>query len=361
MGKQDAPRMALSAIEPLTRPGGARKSSHAPMAFFDSARQRAALLILVLGIALLVGLSPFATGILGIPVLYVVFEPVHTWLTRHTGERLSAALVVTLALFLIVVPGVSFAGLIVTQAQDIASGVVHSPLLDRLAAMHIRGITIGPQLADLGSKLVSWIGSSAFGLIGTATRLALNLVISLFGLYYLLLRPGETWSAVTPYIPFSPQNTDILRQRFRNVTVSTVIGTGMVAAIQGTMVGLGFWVTGLSNALFWGVVTVVFAILPVVGSGLVFGPGAIALALGGHWGWAIALALWGLLVVGNVDYVVRPMIFRRWANIHPLITLIGALAGVPYFGLLGLLIGPLALSYFFELIRIYREEYLQHA
>jgi predicted PurR-regulated permease PerM len=123
-------------------------------------------------------------------------------------------------------------------------------------------------------------------------------------------------------------------------------------------VGIGFWVTGLSNALFWGVVTVVFAILPVVGSGMVFGPGAIALALGGHWGWAIGLAIWGILVVGNVDYVVRPMIFRRWANIHPLVTLIGALAGVPYFGLLGLLIGPLALSYFFELIRMYREEYL---
>ncbi len=63
-------------------------------------------------------------------------------------------------------------------------------------------------------------------------------------------------------------------------------------------------------------------------------------------------------MVGNVDYIVRPIIFRKWANIHPLVTLVGALAGVPYFGLLGLLIGPLALSYFFELIRMYGEEYL---
>ena len=122
--------------------------------------------------------------------------------------------------------------------------------------------------------------------------------------------------------------------------------------------GTGFALTGLANAVFWGVVTMVFAILPVVGSGLVWGPGAIALALGDHWGLGIALAVWGLVVVGNVDYVVRPIIFRKWANIHPLVTLVGALAGVPYFGLLGLLIGPLALSYFFELIRMYREEYL---
>jgi predicted PurR-regulated permease PerM len=328
------------------------------MPFLDTNHQRAALILFVLGIALLIAFAPFATGLVGIPVLFVVFEPVHRWLARRMSPRLSAAIVAVLALFLIVVPGVSFAGLIVAQAQEIASGVVQSPLLGRLSELRFRDFDVGAQLADLGGKLVAWLGSSAFGLIGTATRLALNLAISLFGLYYLLLRPGETWDAVRPYIPFSAENAELLRQRFRNVTVSTVVGTGLVAAIQGAMVGLGFWAAGLSNALFWGVVTVVLAILPVVGSALVWGPGVIALALEGRYGWAIALALWGILAVGNVDYIVRPIVFRRWANIHPLVTLLGALAGVPHFGILGLLIGPLALSYFFELIRMYREEYL---
>jgi len=328
------------------------------MPFLDTNHQRAALVLIVLGIALLVAFVPFATGLVGIPVLYVVFEPVHRWLTRRLSPRFAAAIVVLLALFLIVVPGVSFAGLIVAQAQEIAGGVVQSPLLTRLSQLQIRDFDIGAQLADLGGKLVTWIGTSAFGLIGTATRLALNLTISLFGLYYLLLRPGETWQAVRPYIPFSAENAELLRQRFRNVTVSTVVGTGLVAAIQGVMVGLGFWAAGLSNALFWGVVTVVLAILPVVGSALVWGPGVIALAIGGQYGWAVALALWGILAVGNVDYIVRPIVFRRWANIHPIVTLLGALAGVPYFGILGLLIGPLALSYFFELIGMYRSEYL---
>lgn len=328
------------------------------MPFLDTNHQRAAILLFALGIALLVALTPFATGLVGIPVLYVVFQPVHDWLARRTTPRLSAALVIVIALFLIVVPGVSFAGMLVGQAQDIASGVAASPLLARIAQLHIRGMAIGPQLADLGGKVVTWIGSSAFGLIGTATRLVLNLVIALFGLYYLLLRPGEVWASVRPYIPFSGKNTDELRLRFRNVTISTIVGTGLVAAIQGVAVGLGFAIAGLSNAVFWGVVTMVFAILPVVGSGLVWGPGAIALAIGGHPGWGVGLAIWGLVVVGNVDYIVRPIIFRKWANIPPLVTLVGALAGVPYFGLLGLLIGPLALSYFFELIRMYREEYL---
>src|SRR5216110_1640632 len=328
------------------------------MGFLDSKEQGAAALVLVLGVALIIALTPYATGIIGIAVLYAILSPVHDWLTRRVRGKLAAGLVVALALFLIVVPGVSFAGLIVNEAQGIAGSVVRSPLLKRLEELQPGGVDLGPRLADLGAKLVSWIGSSAFGLIGTATRLALNLVISLFGLFYLLLRPQATWDAVRPYIPFSARNTEKLRQRFRDVTTSTLIGTGLTAAIQGALVGLGFWLVGLPNAVFWGVVTMVFAILPVVGSGMVWGPGAIALLLDHRPGPALLLALIGAVVVGNVDYLVRPMVFRRWAHIHPLVTLVGALAGVPYFGLLGLLIGPLALSYLFELIKMYREEYL---
>src|SRR5437667_1235898 len=327
------------------------------MPLIDTNHQRAALLVLLLGIGLVIALAPYATGLIGIPVLYAVFAPVHEWLSLPARPKVAARLVVVLALFLIVVPGVSFAGLIVNQAQQITGSVVRNPILGRIAQLELGGIDIGPRIAELGAKIVGWLGSSAFGLIGTATRLALNLTISLFGLFYLLLQPGETWEAVRPYIPFSARNTEKLRQRFRDVTTSTIIGTGLTAAAQGAILGLAFWIVGLPNALFWGVVTMVFGILPIVGSGLVWVPAAIALLIGNRPGPAALITLVGLFV-GNVDYILRPMVFRRWANLHPLVTLVGALAGVPYFGILGLLIGPLALSYFFELVKMYRDEYL---
>jgi predicted PurR-regulated permease PerM len=328
------------------------------MPLIDTNHGRAAVLVLLLGAALVIALAPYATGIIGIPVLYAVFAPVHDWLGMRMRPRLAAVLVVVLALFLIVVPGVSFAGLVVGQAQEIAGSVIRNPVLGRLRELKLGGIDLGPRLADLGTQVVAWLGSSAFGLVGTATRLALNLTISLFGLFYLLLQPQETWEAAQPYIPFSTKNTEKLRQRFRDVTSATIVGTGLTAAVQGLLVGIGFWLTGLPNAVFWGVVTMVFAILPVVGSGLVWGPGALALIVSGRGLPGVLLAIWGAVVVGNVDYVVRPRIFKRWAHIHPLVTLLGALAGVPFFGILGLLIGPLALSYFFELVKMYREEYL---
>jgi predicted PurR-regulated permease PerM len=328
------------------------------MAFLDTKRDQAALLIFVLGLGLVYTLWPYSTGLVGAPVLYIVFAPVYRLLTRWIKPGLAAALVVLMGVVLVLGPGVSFVGIVAGEAQDIASGVIRSPLLTRLRELRIGPYDVGAQIEAFGSRLVAFIGASALSLIGTATRLGIQLTITFFGLYYLLLAPHAAWRQVQPFIPFSPHNAEILRERFRNVTISTLIGTGLTASVQGLLVGLAFWATGIPNALFWGVVTIVLAILPVVGSGLVWGPGVLALALEGSYPRAIGLALWGVIVVGNVDNVIRPFVFRRWAQIHPFITIIGAFAGIQYFGLLGLLIGPLAISYFFELIRMYRAEYL---
>lgn len=327
------------------------------MPLFATNQQRASLVILLLGLGLLVALAPYLSGLIGGLVLYVIFAPVQARLARRVRPGVSAGLLVVMALVMLVVPTVTFTGLVLDQAQEVASGVIRGPLLDRLAGLEVAGMPIGPRLAGLGETMVAWLGTSAFGLLGTATRIGLNLTISLFLLYYLLLGAGATWHTVRPYLPFTPTNADLLRDRFRDVTISTVVGTGLIAVIQGSIVALAFWLTGLSNAFFWGVVTVVFAVLPVVGSGLVWGPGALTLLLEDRLGAGLALILVGVLVVGNVDVVIRPAVFRRFAQIHPLVTLVGAIGGVSYFGLLGILIGPLALSYFFELIRMYREEY----
>jgi len=309
---------------------------------------------------LLWALRPYLTGIIGIPVLAVLFSPVHGWLVRHkTPSALAAFAVTLLGAVLLIVPGIILAGLLIGQAQEITQNVLQSPIIDRFRGLQVHGVPVGPRLAEAGGRIVAAIGASAVGLVGTATRMTLNLTISFFGLYYVLKHPGDVWLDARPYVPFSEANTEKLGRRFKDVTVSTVIGTGVVAAIQGALLGLSFWVAGLPNAVFWAVVTAAFAILPVVGSGLIWGPAAIVLYMQGRIAPAILLVLWGVIVVGSVDNFIRPLIYRRFSAIHPLITLIGAIGGVSYFGLLGLLIGPLALSYLFELVRMYREEYLE--
>lgn len=328
------------------------------MPLLSSQHVRAQVVIAILGVALVVALWPYVTGLIGAPVLYVLFDPPYRWLRRRLPPSAAATLVVILAVLLILGPGASIAGLVVNEAQGVAESLVRSPLVSRLGDVRIGEFAIGPQLVRLGETAVAWIGSSAFDLIGTAANIALNLTIAMFGLYFLLVGGGATWQAVSPYVPFGSENTATLRDRFRDVTNSTLIGTGLTALIQGILVGAAFAVAGLPSAFFWGVVTAVVAILPVVGSGLIWGPGAIALFLSQRYVAAVGLAVWGLVVVASVDNVIRPIVYNRWAKIHPVVTLVGALAGIRFFGILGLLIGPLALSYFFELIRMYREEYI---
>ncbi len=321
-------------------------------------QRRAAALIILLGIAIVLALSPFMSGLLAAPVFYVIFEPLYARFARRARPSLSAGLTVFVAVLLILVPGSWLLAMIVGQAQDVVTSLVRSPLLGRLQDLTIGGYAVGPELVKLGQTVVGGIGRGAFAAVGTATLMAFNLAIAFFVLYFMLVTEGRAWLVIRPYIPFSTASAELLRERFRAVTISTVIGTGVTATIQGVLVGMAFTVTGLPNAAFWGVVTVVFAILPVVGSGLIWIPAAVALYLEGAHGYAIGMVAFGAIVVGNIDNVIRPIVFRRWAQTHPLITILGAFAGVRYLGLLGLLIGPLALSYFFELVRMYNEEYV---
>ncbi len=330
------------------------------MSFFDTKAQRAAWVVAILGVGIFLALIPYASGLLGAPVLFVVFGGLHTRLVRLIRSRSTAAgLVIVIALVVIVIPLVWTLSLLVGQAQGAVQQILSSQLINNLDTFRIGTFVIGPHLKQIGTEALSFVGGNAITVLGTATRVSLNLLFAFFGLYYLLLDSDGAWRNVRPYIPFSDENVTVLQERFVAVTKSTIVGTGFAALCQGTLVALGFWATGLGNAMFWGVVTAVVSILPVVGSGMVWVPGVIVLISRDEVGWAIGLALWGLVLVGNVDNMIRPWVSAHYAQIHPLITLIGAVAGVSYMGIIGLLVGPLALSYFFELLKMYRKEYLR--
>jgi len=328
------------------------------MALFDTRRQRAALLILVLGVGLAAAVAPYASGILGAPVVVVLFGPLNRWLRRYMPAAPAAGIVIAVTLLVIVIPGALVASLIVSEAPGIASGLTEGPLLDRLEGLRLGPYSLGQELRELGDQLVRWVASGALGFIGTATRTVLNLTITLFGAYFLLVRTDEVWRAARPFIPFSDENVVRLQTRFRDVTNSTVIGVLLVAVIQGALLGLMFVILRIPNALFWAVVTAVISILPVVGSGLIWVPACAWLLVEGRVGAAVVLGIWGLVVVGGADNLIRPVVYRRWANIHPFVTLLGAFAGIRWFGLLGILIGPLALSYFFALLDMYSQDYM---
>jgi predicted PurR-regulated permease PerM len=325
--------------------------------FLPTPRDRAGLLILALGAAIVLALLPFFSGLLGAAVLYVIFIGPYRWLARHSTAGLAASVSLVAALIIVALPLAWLVGLVIDQAPDALRSVQGSALFARLGALRVGTIQVGAELAKASGTLVSWLSGQFFTFVGSATSAALNLVIAFFGLYYMLRSGDQIWAATRRYIPFSPHTSDVLRARFFGVTEAMLLGTALVALIQGSLVGIGFVIVGLPDPLFWGTVTAFASILPVLGSALVWLPAVLVLLAQSRYGSAVTMLVIGGVIASNIDNLIRPLVYRKVSNIHPMITLVGAFAGVRYFGLVGLLLGPLAIAYLFELLHLYGQEY----
>jgi predicted PurR-regulated permease PerM len=323
----------------------------------SSPRNFTGAIILALGIAIGIAVSPFAIGLLGALVLTVIVGPLHARLAARIGAGRSATLLVAAVALLILVPGGAMLGLLIGEGPGALRAARENSVITWLASQKVAGVDLGAQLAKASGTIIEWLSAQALGLVGGAAHAAINLVIALFGLFFLLEGGQPFWLLVKRYLPFSDHNAEALRQRFVSVTQATVLGLAATALVQGILVGVGFAIVGLPGASFWGLMTAIASVIPVVGGALVWIPGVLVLVVEKEWAHAAILAAIGGVLVANIDNVVRPWIYRRVSNVHPLVTLVGALAGLKYFGLLGVLMGPLAITYFFELLRIYDEEY----
>jgi len=324
-----------------------------PAAWATHARLLIAAIAVVLGIALL----PYASGLMGAIVLYVISAPMYRRMAARTGAGPAAVGISVSALVLVLVPAVWLTVTALGSVPDALGQVGRSTTFAHLQELRVGQWEIGAQLARIGEVVFGWISREAFAVLGGITRAVINLVIAVIGLYYLLRSRDAGWSYVRPIIPFSDAGAEALRSRFTSVTRAAVLGILATALTQGSTLALGFWIVGLPNVLVWGVVTGLVSILPILGSALVWIPGVLVLTANGRYGAAGVLLAIGLVVVSNVDNVVRPLVYRHVSGLHPLVTLVGAFAGVRLLGLAGLLLGPLAISFFFETLRIYGEEY----
>jgi predicted PurR-regulated permease PerM len=324
---------------------------------FDSRRDRAQLLLTVLGLAIAFAILPLAAGLLGALVLDVATAPLHRRLAKYLPARAAALIVVVATAVLIFLPAAWLLVVAIDAAPDALRQLRDNPALARISAIRIGDLDVGTRVVNASGAIVSWMSAQVFRVIGGAVRATINGAVALFGLYFLLRAAPSSWDRVAAFLPFSREGADLLAHRFRQVTEATLLGTALTAVLQGAVVALGFAVTGLSDPWFWGVVTAVVSVLPVFGSALVWLPGAVALATQGRYAAAVALAAIGAVVASNIDNVMRPLVNRRVSNLHPMITLVGAFAGVGVLGLPGILLGPLAISYFFELAALYRREF----
>lgn len=312
---------------------------------------RALTIALLAGVAIL--LLPFISGLMGAGILYVIAEPLLRRFSARRTRRVAALATVLVLLAVLVIPGVWIFTELLLQIPDAIRGLQRSAAYQQLLVLQIGDLDIGGQVQAATSDVVRWSSRQTLALLGGVMGATINLVIALFGTYYLLMSGDRLWEHSRRMLPFCPTTSEVLRVRFHRVTEAMVIGVVVTGASQGTLVGLALWLFGFDHALFWGALTAACSVIPMFGSGIVWLPATGLLLMQGRIGAALGLLLFGSLIVSNVDNAIRLVVYNRVSQIHPMVTLVGAFAGVNAFGLAGLLIGPLVLLYAIELLRIY--------
>ncbi|MGZ3751403.1 MAG: AI-2E family transporter [Mucilaginibacter sp.] len=312
--------------------------------------------IVLLGCFLVYALNGLFSSILGAIVLFTIFRPLYLYLVekKHWNKSLVAMLIILGSLIVIVIPFLSLSIIVIDKIGSlnrnsfpIQEWVVK---IDAFTAAHLGQ----PKLAESSlQKLGGYVTELFPSIISSAVNIILTLLGLYFLLYFMLTQIKEFEAGLLKYAPFREQHALKFAKTLRNSTYSNVLGQGVIAITQAVLLSLGFYAAGIPDAVFWGVIGFFISFLPVVGAPTLCIPASIIMFATDHTLKGILLLIYGLLIIGNIDNVLRMIINRRIGNMHPIISVIGVFIGLPLFGILGLVFGPLLLSYFLLLLEIY--------
>jgi len=341
-------------------------------------RLGAVLLLAALGYLVWRIVAPLWQPLLWAVLLGALLAPFNLRLTRRLGNRPRVASAVTtlLTVMLFMLPVAVIAGSVAAQAAQLLGKLDSQvPTMSDVAALdlgHIpwlaqplewlgrnTGITIAQVqdwLVAASKNVLQFLASSSGNLVLGALGTLVSFLLMLFVLFFVLRDGPELATRVVRMLPIEEQRRTRLWQHLADVTRAVFMGIGLTALVQGTLVGIGFWIAGLPSPLVFGVVAALLALVPLVGTAIVWGPGAIFLALHGDFPHAIFLLLWGVIAVGMVDNFLRPLLISGRAEVPTLAVFIGVMGGLSAFGFIGLFLGPIVLGLLVALFRYENEE-----
>jgi predicted PurR-regulated permease PerM len=208
------------------------------------------------------------------------------------------------------------------------------------------------------SSATNWVSENIQVLIGNTFNLFIAISIMYFLLYFMLVKPAALRNSLYTYVPFNKKHLKILIHESAKMVRSNALGIPIVAVAQGIVALIGFLIFGIENPLFWFVIVIIGSMIPFVGTLVGILPVfLIALASGDSFG-AWGILLYGFIVVGSTDNIIRLYVLKKMDDVHPLITLLGVIIGIPLFGFIGLIFGPIFLSLFFIIAKMYKMEYV---
>jgi predicted PurR-regulated permease PerM len=323
-------------------------------------------------------LLPFIDTLILAIILASFFNPLQIYLERRLqGQKNLAALIIVLIItFLIAIPVFVFTSTLVAQGLDtvnktndwVRAGklqqLVQDPRIneylarfqERFPFLEINKTEMANDLLYLSRDIGQFLLGKVASILGNVASLVAHFFIMIFIAFYLVRDGGEMVKTIRYYIPLRADQEDRIISGIRVVTKSVLLGSFLTAVCQGLVGGVALTILGFPG-LFWGTMTALASLIPLVGVYLIWVPIAIYLLLLGETKSVVFLAVWSIVASGIIDNFVRPLLMKGKSKMSPFYIFLAILGGVQYFGLKGILYGPLILSFAMIMMFIYGVEY----
>ncbi len=317
-------------------------------------------LILTIAILLITQMTIFIPGLLGGLTLYILSRTLYFQLIfKRKWKKGWTALLFILAYLLIIALPVYFS---ITLASPKIRSIAENQdkIIESIQSISQKvkektGISIFS--AETAKTIAAKVSAFIPRILNSTMVLLTNLIMMFFLLYYLLVHGSSTERYLGKVIPLKHENVNLLAGETKMMIKANALGIPIICIIQGAFAALGYWIFGLEDWGLWGFVTGVFAFFPLVGTMIVWVPLVGYLFIQGNNWPALGLTIYSIIVTGNVDYLARLKLMKYMGDVHPIITVLGVIVGLNLFGFIGLIFGPLLVSYFIIMVRIYINEF----
>jgi predicted PurR-regulated permease PerM len=299
-------------------------------------------------------------GFLGAITLYILLRETFFYLTivKRRGKTLTALFFIFCSLIVIALPvyfsiqllSSKLSYILNNQPQLIADAKLVGEKIYTLTGFQLLSDENIMAFQDQAAKIIPTVLNSSAAMLS-------NFAIMFFLLYFLLVNGRRTEKFLDRFIPLKEENIDLLGFETKSMIRANAIGIPVLAIIQGIIATIGYWIFGVEDYGLWGFLTGVFSMVPIVGTAVIWVPLTAYLFAIDKTGHAIGLLIYALVLITNIDYVVRLTLLKKFMDVHPLITIFGVIVGIGLFGFWGVIFGPLLISYFIILIKIYMNEF----
>jgi predicted PurR-regulated permease PerM len=315
----------------------------------------------LLGILLARQFTVFLPGLMGAITLYIIMRKAMVYLVQNRGWSVTLTTWVLMLLSFIVIL-IPIGGLAIVLSSKVTYAIQHSnELVEALKTLITRiEYQFGSELisSENINRLSSMIAQALQQLFSATFSIIATLFFMYFILYFMLVNGQKMEVALYEYIPLKETNVDRLGREVENLVMSNAIGIPVIAFIQGVFGLIGYFILGVNEPWFWFVITCFTAMLPIVGAALAYVPISIILFANDQSWQGFFMLAYGFGVIGTVDNVFRFALAKKIGNVHPLITVFGVIIGLKLFGFIGLIFGPLLISLFILLLKIYSSEFI---